>query len=101
VPQTPQETKVLDLGCGSAVFVNELAAPRFQCYGVDISADAVKLGELQGVKNLGVISGHRIDFPESTFRCGPESILDMSSISKKKAGRSKKSNACSNRGESW
>ena len=59
--------KVLEFGCGSGLFVGELADAGFESFGLDISEDAVKFGELQGVRNLAVIEGHRIDFPDNTF----------------------------------
>lgn len=59
--------KVLEFGCGSGLFVGELADAGFESFGVDISEDAVKFGELQGVRNLAVIEGHRINFPDNTF----------------------------------
>ena len=59
--------KVLEFGCGSGILVAELADAGFESFGVDISADAVQYGELQGVRNLAVIEGHRIDFPDNTF----------------------------------
>jgi len=59
--------KVLEFGCGSGIFVAELAEAGFESFGLDISADAVRYGELQGVRNLAVIEGHRIDFPDDTF----------------------------------
>lgn len=63
----PQETKILDFGAGSGLLVSELANAGYQSYGLDISAEAVKFGQLQGVKNLQVIDSHKIDFPDHTF----------------------------------
>lgn len=59
--------RLLDFGCGSGIFVEELAATGFDAHGVDISAEAVRFGELQGIKNLGVIDSHKIGFPDKTF----------------------------------
>ena len=59
--------RVLELGCGSGIFVGELADAGFDSSGLDISADAVHFGQLQGVRNLAVLAGHRIDFPDDTF----------------------------------
>ncbi len=63
----PEETKVLDFGCGSGIFVDELQKLGFDAHGLDISEEAIKFGKLQGVKNLGVIDAHKIHFPENTF----------------------------------
>ncbi|MEK7614413.1 MAG: sugar nucleotide-binding protein [Patescibacteria group bacterium] len=65
--KNPAETKVLDFGCGSGIFVDELAKQGYQAYGLDISEEAVKFGMLQGVKNLGAIDAHKINFPDNTF----------------------------------
>lgn len=62
-----EETKVLDFGCGSGIFVDELAKQGYDAHGLDISDEAIKFGALQGIKNLGTISGHKIDFPDNTF----------------------------------
>jgi dTDP-4-dehydrorhamnose reductase len=59
--------KVMEFGCGSGVLVSELADAGFESCGLDISADAVRFGELHGVRNLAVIEGHRFEFPDNTF----------------------------------
>jgi dTDP-4-dehydrorhamnose reductase len=65
---TPADrTAVLDLGCGSGVFISELAARGFDAYGLDISAEAIKYGQLQNVKNLDVLDSHQLKFPDSAF----------------------------------
>jgi dTDP-4-dehydrorhamnose reductase len=63
----PGDTKLLDFGCGSGIFVDELSKQGFDSYGLDISAEAVKFGQLQGIKNLGVIDAHKVNFPDNTF----------------------------------
>lgn len=63
----PGGVKVLDFGCGSGLFVTELAEHGYQAHGLDISEEAVKFGILQGRKNLGVIDAHKINFPDNTF----------------------------------
>lgn len=63
----PGEAKVLDFGCGSGILVDELVKQGYQSYGLDISEEAIEFGTLQGVKNLGVIDGHKVDFADSTF----------------------------------
>ncbi len=63
----PKNTKLLDFGCGSGLFVSELAKKGFDSHGIDISDEAVRFGELQGIKNLGVIDSHKINFADNTF----------------------------------
>ena len=63
----PAQTKVLDFGCGSGLFVGELAEKGYQSYGLDISHEAIKFGERQGIKNLGVIDSHKIHHPDNFF----------------------------------
>ncbi len=60
-------TKLLDFGCGSGIFVEELSKRGFDAHGVDISDEAVRFGALQGIKNLSVMDSHKIDFPDNTF----------------------------------
>ena len=60
-----QDIKVLDFGCGSGIFIEELKEKGFDYYGIDISAEAVRFGELKGIKNLGVIDSHKINFPKN------------------------------------
>jgi 2-polyprenyl-3-methyl-5-hydroxy-6-metoxy-1,4-benzoquinol methylase len=62
-----EHTKVLDFGCGSGLFVQELAQAGYDAHGLDISDEAIKFGALQGIKNLGVIDSHKINFPDNTF----------------------------------
>lgn len=63
----PDKMKVLDFGCGSGILVDELSRKGYQSYGLDISEEAIKFGNLQGIKNLGIIDSHKIDFPDNTF----------------------------------
>lgn len=65
--KAPKNTKLLDFGCGSGIFVEELEKAGFDAYGVDISDEAVRFGALQGIKNLSVIDSHKINFPDNTF----------------------------------
>jgi 2-polyprenyl-3-methyl-5-hydroxy-6-metoxy-1,4-benzoquinol methylase len=67
VNKKPEEIKVLDFGCGSGIFVDELAKQGYQAHGLDISEEAVHFGQLQGIQNLGVIDSHKINFPDNTF----------------------------------
>lgn len=62
-----EDTKLLDFGCGSGYFVEVLAKDGFDAYGLDISSEAVNFGQSQGIKNLGVIDAHQINFPGKTF----------------------------------
>ncbi len=65
--KNPKNTKLLDFGCGSGIFVEELEKAGFDAHGVDISDEAVRFGALQGVKNLSVMDSHRINFSDNTF----------------------------------
>jgi dTDP-4-dehydrorhamnose reductase len=65
--KAPKHTKLLDFGCGSGIFVEELEKAGFDAHGVDISDEAVRFGALQGIKNLSVIDSHKINFPDNTF----------------------------------
>lgn len=60
--------RILDFGCGSGFFVKELQkAGHFSCWGVDISEDAIKFGELRGTKNLSVLDSHKLNFKDNSF----------------------------------
>lgn len=61
------QTKILDFGCGSGIFVSELQEKGYDVHGVDISAEAIKFGELRGIKNLSIQDSHRLDFPDASF----------------------------------
>ncbi len=65
--KAPKHTKLLDFGCGSGIFVEELEKAGFDAHGVDISDEAVRFGALQGIKNLSVIDSHKINFGDNTF----------------------------------
>lgn len=65
--KAPKHTKLLDFGCGSGIFVEELEKAGFDAHGVDISDEAVRFGALQGIKNLSVIDSHKINFSDNTF----------------------------------
>lgn len=67
IDRKPKTVKVLDFGCGSGIFVQELAEARYHSYGVDISEEAIKFGKLQGRKNLEVLDSHKVNFPDNTF----------------------------------
>jgi len=62
-----KDTKILDFGCGSGLFVEELGQVGYDAHGIDISSEAIKFGQLRGIRNLGVIEAHKIDFPDNTF----------------------------------
>ena len=59
--------KVLDFGCGSGIFAEELAEKGYDSYGVDISKEAISFGKSQGIKNLEVFDSHTLNFPDNTF----------------------------------
>lgn len=63
----PEETKVLDFGCGSGYLVSCLAEKGYQSFGLDISEEAIRFGRQQGVKNIDVIDAHKINFPDNYF----------------------------------
>lgn len=63
------KTKILDFGCGSGYFVGQLAEIGYQSFGLDNSVESIKFGEGQGIKNLTVTDGDRIDFPDNFFDC--------------------------------
>lgn len=65
----PNGKRLLDFGCGSGYFVGQLASTGYDAHGVDISAEAVKHGQLQEVANLGVLDSHRIGYPDNHFDC--------------------------------
>lgn len=67
IEENANKAKVLDFGCGSGIFVDELAEEGYLSYGLDISSEAVKFGQLQGVKNIDVLDSHQINFPDRTF----------------------------------
>jgi len=63
----PQDTKILDFGCGTGLVIEEFQKRGFNCYGIDVSAEAIRFGELQGIKNLSVIDSDKINFPKGSF----------------------------------
>ena len=65
--EKPSEIKILDFGCGSGIFVNELQKRGYQTSGIDISEEAIKYGELRGIKNLKIQDSHKLDYPNGNF----------------------------------
>jgi 2-polyprenyl-3-methyl-5-hydroxy-6-metoxy-1,4-benzoquinol methylase len=63
----PQDTKILDFGCGSGLVIEEFQKRGFNCYGIDVSADAIRFGVSKGIKNLSIIDSDKINFPDGTF----------------------------------
>lgn len=63
----PKEIKVLDFGCGSGLFVSKLQENGYLSFGTDISEEAVKFGELKGIKNLSIQDSHKLNFPDNHF----------------------------------
>lgn len=72
----PNDGKVLDFGCGSGLFVRELAQAGYESHGLDISSDAIAYGRLRGIQNLSALEGHKIEFPDNTF----DAVLSMDVI---------------------
>lgn len=63
----PNETKILDFGCGSGFFTDKLQEKGYQSFGIDISEEAIKFGELKGIKNLSVQDSHKLNYPDNNF----------------------------------
>ena len=59
--------RVLDLACGVGHTVAELAAAGHDAHGVDISAEAVRLGQVYGVRNLGFLDSSKTLYPDNHF----------------------------------
>src|SRR3989344_1670650 len=62
-----EKIKILDFGCGSGILVDELARYGYQACGLDVSEEAIKFGLFQGIKNLEVINGYKINFQNNIF----------------------------------
>ncbi|MDO8604225.1 MAG: sugar nucleotide-binding protein [bacterium] len=58
----PRETKVLDFGCGSGIFVDEIATLGYKAHGLDISEEAIKFGVLQGIKTWELLMRTKLIF---------------------------------------
>ncbi|MDP3697326.1 MAG: sugar nucleotide-binding protein [Candidatus Taylorbacteria bacterium] len=63
----PEETKILDFGCGSGYLTARLAEQGYQSFGLDISSEAIQFGRRQGIKNIDVIDAHKLNFPDNYF----------------------------------
>jgi dTDP-4-dehydrorhamnose reductase len=61
------EVKILDFGCGSGYFVGELQKRGYKSFGTDISEEAIKFGELKGIKNLSIQDSHKLNYPDNNF----------------------------------
>jgi ubiquinone/menaquinone biosynthesis C-methylase UbiE len=66
-PKKSNGMKILDFGCGSGLFASELQEGGYKTFGIDISEEAIKFGELNGIKNLSVLDSHKINFPDDYF----------------------------------
>ncbi|OGY64319.1 MAG: hypothetical protein A3I89_01360 [Candidatus Harrisonbacteria bacterium RIFCSPLOWO2_02_FULL_41_11] len=64
----PKATRILDFGCGSGYFVSELAKIGYPSFGVDVSSEAIQYGQRQGIQNIEVLDGHRLNFPDNHFQ---------------------------------
>ena len=69
----PSEMKILDFGCGSGFFTGELQSNGYKSFGIDISEEAIKFGELKGIKNLSVQDSHKLNYPDNNF----DAVLSM------------------------
>lgn len=69
----PKKGKILDFGCGSGILVGELSREGYNSYGVDVSEEAIKFGELNGIKNIKAQGSHKLDYPNNYF----EAVLSM------------------------
>ncbi len=65
--RSPKEVKILDFGCGSGIFVGELGERGYDVSGTDISEEAIKFGELKGIKNLTIQDSHKLNYPDRQF----------------------------------
>lgn len=63
----PHLVKILDFGCASGVFPDQLAKVGYDVIGLDASEEAIKLGHQEGIHNIAVISGTYINFPDNHF----------------------------------
>lgn len=63
----PRQTKIFDFGCGSGFLIGELQRRGYDVSGADTSAEAIDYGKRQGIKNLKIHQGNRIDFPDGQF----------------------------------
>lgn len=60
-------SKIFDFGCGSGYLVGELNKMGYNVHGVDFEKDAIDYGLNQGIKNLKLATGEKIDYPDETF----------------------------------
>ena len=69
----PPKGRTLDLGCGLAVEARYLAERGFMAVGVDLSAEALRMGSTPpGPAHLVQADVRRLPFPDSTF----DALLD-------------------------
>ena len=60
-------SKLFDFGCGSGYLVGELQRLGYDAYGVDFEKEAIDYGLNEGVRNLKLATGEKIDYPDATF----------------------------------
>lgn len=60
-------SKVFDFGCGSGYLVAELQKIGYDAHGVDFEKEAIGHGLMLGIKNLSVVSGDKIEYPDQNF----------------------------------
>ena len=66
---TLKKGRVLDIGCGPAVYTDRLLASGHEVYGVDVSEKMITLAESKGFKNAHFFVGtaEKLDFPDRFF----------------------------------
>lgn len=60
-------SSLFDFGCGSGYLVGELHKIGYDAHGVDFEKDAVDYGLNQGIKNLKLANGEKIDYLDKIF----------------------------------
>ncbi len=64
---TKPNAKIFDFGCGSGYLVGELQKMGYDTYGLDFEKYAIDYGLNQGINNLKLATGEKIDYPDETF----------------------------------
>ncbi len=66
--KTPRDSKILDIGCSSGIFLKDLEALGFKMenlYGIDISEEAIKNCKNNGIENSFVMDAQNITLNET------------------------------------
>lgn len=61
-------SRIFDFGCGSGYLVGELQKLGYDAHGSDFEKDAIDYGLGQGIKNLKISTGEKIDYPDGFFQ---------------------------------